>query len=87
MAEHAASIPFVLRIFAPTYYSASIGRQHLEDARDARPDRPGFTETAEIVMGALRKENPPENLRGVSITRFSLGTAMLRFNLFIFGSF
>lgn len=78
-AAHATSIPFVLRLFAPTYYGASLGRQQLEETRKLQPDDAGFRATAEIMMNHLKKLNP-EKPQGVFITRMSLGSAALHFS-------
>ena len=79
-ADHATNIPFVLRVLAPAYYHAAQARATLEAAKQLHPADAGFREIEQIFVGLLAKENSAEALRGVAVTQFTRGTAMLGFS-------
>ena len=79
-ADHATSIPWVLRLFAPHYYHATVARKTLDEQKTLTPADEGFQEIQEIFMGLLAQQNSAEKLRGVSVARFTRGTAMLGFS-------
>ena len=77
-ADHATSIPWVLRLFAPHYYHATNpAGKTLDEQKTLTPADEGFQEIQEIFMGLLARQLPK---LPVSVARFTRGTAMLGFS-------
>jgi hypothetical protein len=74
LVSNAEEIPAVSRIVSRNYAFAKEGLATLETGSkmntELLPGMRGFDQCAELYMTILRNQNPPESLRGVSVTRF-----------------
>jgi len=76
----ADNIPFIIKFISPRYAKAKVGLQILDKSDELNVQDCGFGEIAQIVMGELRLNNPPEKLSSVSVTKIFRGNAKLAFS-------
>jgi len=78
--DQAANIPFVMKFVAPRYTQAQAGVQALSTKKTLETTDPGFAVISEILLALMHELNDPKDVAKISIQKFSLGNAGLRFN-------
>jgi len=69
LGDKADNVPFVLSLVAPEYTEAQFGLVELEKKMALSPEDHGFQSLANIFLARLAKDNSPDRLAGVFITK------------------
>lgn len=63
-------IPFILKIFSPSFVSANRGIETLLGNQNLKTGDQGFEQLSKIMFDMLKKNNPPEELAKINILNF-----------------
>lgn len=69
LGEKADNLPFILSLVAPEYTEAQSGLAELEKKMIVSPGDRGFEALANTFLSRLAKDNPPDRLKDVTITK------------------
>ena len=70
------NMPLVLNLICPEYYRGMDAIERLEADDPLEPGETGFSDLGDIIMGWLKKENPPEKVDSIFIHRFEAARGM-----------
>ena len=85
LGDEADNMPFVLRLVAPEYTECQSGLVELEKEMILSPGDQGFEALAKTFLSRLARDNPPDRLAGVSITKIERNRPIAAFGKLLAG--
>jgi len=79
VADKVDHIPGILRLLAPEYARAEAALAKLRNTKTLEPGDKGFSEVSKLFFQTAARENPPELLATLSITKLTRQNAMMAF--------
>lgn len=82
LVDKASVFGFVSKLVSPTYRNGSKALAVFDNQGSLKQGEPGFDAAENALLDILRAQNPPEEIKGIRVTKFVAGDPSLGFSVF-----